>query len=63
MNEDDSDLETGFKVVAIMQTITEELDESGKRVWRKMLGISSKQSTAPNESSTTESKKQNSEKN
>ena len=40
MEEDDSDLETAFKVVAIMQTITEDLDESGKRIWRKMLGIS-----------------------
>ncbi len=38
MEEKESDLETGFKVVAIMQTITEELDESGKRIWRKMLG-------------------------
>ena len=40
MEEDDPDLETAFKVVAIMQTITEELDESGKRAWRKMLGVS-----------------------
>ncbi len=38
VEEKESDLETGFKVVAIMQTITEELDESGKRIWRKMLG-------------------------
>lgn len=38
MKEKEPDLETGFKVVAIMQTITEELDESGKRIWRKMLG-------------------------
>ena len=42
MEEDELDLETAFKVVAIMQTITEDLDESGKRAWRKMLGISSK---------------------
>jgi len=27
-----------MKVVAIMQTITEDLDDSGKRAWRKMLG-------------------------
>lgn len=40
MEEDELDLETAFKVVAIMQTITEDLDESGKRAWRKMLGIS-----------------------
>ncbi len=39
LEEDESALETGFKVVAIMQTITEDLDESGKRAWRKMLGL------------------------
>ena len=27
-----------MKVVAIMQTITEDLDDSGKRAWRKILG-------------------------
>jgi len=39
MCDKDQDLETAFKVVSIMQTITEELDEKGKRAWRKMLGI------------------------
>ena len=39
MSEEDPDLETSFKVVSIMQTITEELDEKGKRAWRKMLGL------------------------
>ena len=39
MTEDNSDIETAFKVVSIMQTITEELDEKGKRAWRKMLGL------------------------
>ncbi|MFX1561554.1 MAG: hypothetical protein ACFFBL_13275 [Promethearchaeota archaeon] len=39
MEEDEPDLETAFKVVAIMQTITEDLDEEGKRAWRKMLGL------------------------
>jgi hypothetical protein len=38
MEKDESDLETAFKVVAIMQTITEDLDEKGRRMWRKMLG-------------------------
>lgn len=38
MEKDESDLETAFKVVAIMQTITEDLDETGRRMWRKMLG-------------------------
>jgi hypothetical protein len=38
MEKDESDLETAFKVVAIMQTITEDLDENGRRMWRKMLG-------------------------
>jgi hypothetical protein len=40
VEEDESDLDAAFKVVAIMQTITEDLDESGKRIWRKMLGLS-----------------------
>ncbi|MFW9927192.1 MAG: hypothetical protein ACFFDM_10550 [Candidatus Thorarchaeota archaeon] len=40
--DDDPDLETAFKVVAIMQTIAEDLDENGKRAWRKMLGIPEK---------------------
>jgi len=48
---DDTDLETAFKVVAIMQTITEDLDESGKRIWRKMLGISTTSSTSQKDSS------------
>jgi hypothetical protein len=38
MEKDESDLETAFKVLAIMQTITEDLDENGRRMWRKMLG-------------------------
>ncbi|NHI90006.1 MAG: hypothetical protein EAX87_10825 [Candidatus Thorarchaeota archaeon] len=38
MEKDESDLETAFKVVAIMQAITEDLDEKGRRMWRKMLG-------------------------
>ena len=39
LKDDDKDLETAFKVVSIMQTVTEELDEKGKRAWRKMLGL------------------------
>jgi hypothetical protein len=35
----DEETEVGMKVVAIMQTITEDLDDSGKRAWRKMLGV------------------------
>jgi hypothetical protein len=38
MKQDESDLETALKVVAIMQVITEDLDETGRRMWRKMLG-------------------------
>jgi hypothetical protein len=33
------ELEAAVKVVAIMQTITEELDESSKKMWRKIFGI------------------------
>lgn len=45
--DDESELETAFKVVAIMQTITEDLDESSKRMWRKMLGLSDKPKKSP----------------
>lgn len=37
---DEEELETGLKVVAIMQTITEEHDETSKKMLRKILGIS-----------------------
>ena len=37
---DKDELETGLKVVAIMQTIAEEHDDSSKRMWRKLLGLS-----------------------
>lgn len=40
VTDEDSELETAFKVVAIMQTITEDLDEESRKMWRKMLGIS-----------------------
>jgi hypothetical protein len=61
MEEDEPDLETAFKVVAIMQTITEDLDESGKRAWRKMLGISSKPANPPKRSPKKKTEHQNSE--
>jgi len=38
----DEETEIGMKVVAIMQTITEELDDSDRRLWSKMLGTSEK---------------------
>ena len=62
MKDDEPDLETAFKVVAIMQTITEDLDESGKRAWRKMLGISSKSASSPKRRNKEESKKATSNK-
>ncbi len=34
----DMETEVGMKVVAIMQTVAEDLDDSGKRAWGKMLG-------------------------
>jgi hypothetical protein len=52
VEEDEPDLETAFKVVAIMQTITEDLDESGKRAWRKMLGLSENQNDDSKDSRT-----------
>ncbi|MGY5871542.1 MAG: hypothetical protein RTV72_04785 [Candidatus Thorarchaeota archaeon] len=58
MKDDDKDLETAFKVVSIMQTVTEELDEKGKRAWRKMLGLDEKKdertSDVPKETHITE---------
>ena len=48
LEEDKPDLETAFKVVAIMQTVNEELDESGKRMWRKMLGLKQGDTTKKN---------------
>ena len=39
LSKEEKELETAHKVVAIMQTVAEDLDESGKRAWRKMLGI------------------------
>ncbi len=44
---DEDELETGLKVVAIMQTISEEMDESSKKMWRKMLGISDNSKKIP----------------
>ena len=35
----DSESEVASKVVAIMQTITEDLDDKGRRALRKLLGI------------------------
>jgi hypothetical protein len=61
MEEDEPNLETAFKVVAIMQTITEDLDESGKRAWRKMLGIPIKSETSQTSDSEDQPKQSESE--
>jgi len=34
----DKETDVGMKVVAIMQTVAEDLDDSGKKAWGKMLG-------------------------
>ena len=39
MSKEEKEQETAFKVIAIMQAVTEDLDEAGKKAWRKMLGI------------------------
>jgi hypothetical protein len=49
LSDEEKELETAHKVVAIMQAITEDLDEPGKKAWRKMLGI--KDNSKPSESS------------
>jgi hypothetical protein len=61
VEEEEPDLETAFKVVAIMQTITEDLDESGKRAWRKMLGISTTHDSIKKDETKKESKQSNSD--
>ncbi len=47
MDDTQKDLETEFKIISIMQTITEELDDEGKRILRKIFSIdqSSRKST------------------
>ena len=60
MGEEDPDLETTFKVVAIMQTITEELDDDGRRAWRKMLGITTPPNTSLKDRGVKKSKQPNS---
>jgi hypothetical protein len=45
----DSESEVASKVVAIMQTITEDLDDEGRRALRKLLGIPKEQETSQDE--------------
>jgi hypothetical protein len=48
--------EHAIRMVEIIQTVVEDLDERGKRMWRKMLGIDTKpQSCAQKESSSNSS--------
>lgn len=42
LSKEEKEQETAFKVVAIMQAVAEDLDETGKKAWRKMLGIADK---------------------
>jgi hypothetical protein len=49
LSDEEKELETAQKVVAIMQTITEDLDEPGKRAWRKMLGMADKPTETSNQ--------------
>jgi hypothetical protein len=43
MNEEkDREQEFAIRAVQIIQTVVEELDEKGKRIWRKMLGLEEK---------------------
>ena len=39
MPHEKSEMDAAFKVVAIMQTLTEEIDEEGKRMLRKLFGL------------------------
>ena len=40
MSEEDTKSDVAHKVVAIMQTITEDLDDTGRKAWLKLLGLS-----------------------
>ena len=50
MSEEDEKSYVAQKVVAIMQTITEDLDDAGRNAWLKLLGLSdvSKQTETQN---------------
>jgi len=50
LDESEKELETGIKVVSIMQTITEELDDEGRRMLRKILGIDQSSDRRPKKS-------------
>lgn len=53
--------EFAIRAVEIIQTVVEDLDERGKRMWRKMLGIDPGfQSCAQKESSSNSSRSANS---
>jgi hypothetical protein len=40
MSEENAKSDVAHKVVAIMQTITEDLDDTGRKAWLKLLGLS-----------------------
>jgi hypothetical protein len=43
MNEEEErEQEIAIRAVHVIQTVVEELDEKGKRIWRKMLGLEEK---------------------
>jgi len=41
-DEKEQEQEFAIRAVQIIQTVVEELDEQGKRMWRKMLGLEDK---------------------
>lgn len=47
LTREEDEREVAFKVVKIMQTIAEDLDDSGKKAWRKMLGMSNTTEPSP----------------
>ena len=55
MTNRETEMEVAIKVVKIMQTITEELDESGKKMWRKIFGIQDETKLTNSQSKQTES--------
>ena len=47
VNNSQKELETNLKLVFIMQTVTEELDDEGRRVLRKLFGIEPPRAKSP----------------
>jgi len=55
LSDKDPESEIAHKVVAIMQTISEDLDDTGKKAWLKLLGLSDSSKTETDSTSESQS--------